>query len=100
MVLAEKLDISISFDQDAVDEMIRQSIESNREPGPLAFYIAKKLEYGLKLVKDRSGIEHFIISRDAIVDMEKYINNLLKKYYKHHFDENDNLITGSLDEEK
>jgi endopeptidase Clp ATP-binding regulatory subunit ClpX len=99
IVLAEKLDISMSFDEEAVDELIRQSIESNREPGPLAFYIAKKLEYGLKLVKDRSGIEHFIISRDAIVDMEKYVNNLLKKYYKHHFDENDNLITESLDKE-
>ena len=98
ILLAEKLDISMSFDDGAVDELIRQSIESNREPGPLASYVAKKLEYGLKLVKDRSGIEHFIISRDAIADMEKYINNLLKKYYKHHFDENDNLIADSLDD--
>ncbi len=99
LLLTEKLDISMSFDEDAVDELIRQSIESNREPGPLALYVAKKLEYGLRLVKDRSGIEHFIISRDAIVDMEKYINNLLKKYYKHHFDENDNLITDNPDKE-
>lgn len=92
-LLAEKLDISISFDEGAVDELIRQAMESNREPGPLAFYVAKKLEYGLKLVKDRSGIEHFLINSDAIIDMEKYINNLLKKYYHQHFDENDNLIT-------
>ena len=95
ILLAEKLDISMSFDEGAVDELIRQAIESNREPGPLAFYIAKKLEYGLKLVKDRSGIEHFTISRDAITDMEKYINALLKKYYRQHFDENDNLITNN-----
>ncbi|MBN2419213.1 MAG: ATPase, partial [Deltaproteobacteria bacterium] len=100
ILLAEKLDITMSFDEGAVDELIRQSIESNREPGPLAFYIAKKLEYGLKLVKDRSGIEHFIISRDAIIDMEKYINNLLKKYYKDHFDENSKLITDSLEKEE
>ena len=54
--------------------------------------MAKKLEYGLKLVKDRSGIEHFTLNRDAIIDMEKFINTLLKKYYRQHFDENDNLI--------
>ena len=99
ILLAEKLDISMSFDESAVDELIRQSIESNREPGPLAFYIAKKLEYGLKLVKDRSGIQHFTIGRDAISDMEKYINNLLKKYYRQHFDENANLITDNLNKE-
>ncbi len=99
ILLAEKLDISISFDEGAVNEMIRQAIESNREPGPLAFYIAKKLEYGFKLVKDRSGIEHFTINREAIVDMEKYINNLLKKYYRQHFDENENLITPNPDKE-
>lgn len=98
-MLGDKLEINISFDDGAVDELIRQSIESGREPGPLAFYIAKKLEYGLKLVKDRSGIENFTINREAIINMEKYINDLLKKYYRHHFDENDKLITeNSLDE--
>jgi ATP-dependent Clp protease ATP-binding subunit ClpX len=92
-LLGEKLDINISFDDSAIDELIRQSLETGREPGPLAFYIAKKLEYGLKLVKDRSGIEDFTINSNAITDMETYINNLLKKYYKHHFDEDNNLIT-------
>jgi ATP-dependent Clp protease ATP-binding subunit ClpX len=92
-LLGDKLDIKISFDDSAIDELINQSLETGREPGPLAFYIAKKLEYGLKLVKDRSGIEHFTINNDAITDMENYINTLLKKYYKHHFDEDDNLIT-------
>jgi endopeptidase Clp ATP-binding regulatory subunit ClpX len=92
ILLAEKLDISMSFDESAVDELIRQSLDSNKEPGPLAFYMAKKLEYGLKLVKDRSGIEHFTLNRDAIIDMERYINKLLKKYYRQHFDENENLI--------
>lgn len=99
ILLGEKLDINISFDNDAIDELIKQSMETGREPGPLAFYIAKKLEYGLKLVKDRSGIDHFSISGDAITDMEKYINNLLKKYYHQHFDENDNLIIEGNDKE-
>ncbi len=81
-LLSDKLDINISLDDSAVDELIRQSIETGREPGPLTFYIAKKLEYGLKLIKDRSGMETFVIDGEAITDMENYVNSLIKKSYQ------------------
>ena len=81
-LLSEKLDINISFDESAVDALIKQAIASDREPGPLTFYMAKKLEYGLKLVKDRSDIHQFVISGEAITDMENYVNNLIKKSYQ------------------
>ena len=96
-LFGQKLDIDIFFNNDAVDELIRQSIETGSEPGPLAFKVAKKLEYGLKLVKDRSGIDYFEINGEAVTDMEKYINNLLKKYYRQPLDDEDNLITDKID---
>jgi len=80
--LLEKLDINISFDDSAVDELMRQAMETGQEPGPLTFYLAKKLEYGLKLVRDRSGVDHFVINGEAVTDMENYINNLVKKFYR------------------
>lgn len=86
ILLSEKLDIHISFDDSAVDEIIRQAIEMAREPGPLAFYTAKKLEYGLKLIKDRSGMEEFVINGEAITDMENFVNNLIKKSYQEECD--------------
>ncbi|MFC1820951.1 AAA family ATPase, partial [Thermodesulfobacteriota bacterium] len=43
-LLGEKLEINIIFDDSAVDELIRQAIETGRDPGSLTFYIAKKLE--------------------------------------------------------
>jgi ATP-dependent Clp protease ATP-binding subunit ClpX len=92
-LLSEKLDVRIRFDESAVDSIIRQAIEADREPGPFTFYLAKKLEYGLKLVRDRAGIDEFTISSDAITNMEEYINRLLKKYYREHFKtESKNLI--------
>jgi endopeptidase Clp ATP-binding regulatory subunit ClpX len=92
-LLSEKLDVRIRFDESAIDSIIRQAIETDREPGPFTFYLAKKLEYGLKLVRDRAGIDEFIISSDAITNMEEYINSLLKKYYREHFkSESKNLI--------
>lgn len=84
-LLSEKLDVKIIFDESAVDSIIRQAIDADRDPGPFTFYLAKKLEYGLKLVKDRSGIDEFVLGSEAITNMEDYINGLLKKYYREHF---------------
>jgi len=33
-------------------------------------------------VKDRSGIESFSINADAVIDMEAFINNLIKSTYQ------------------
>ncbi|HJX34477.1 MAG TPA: AAA family ATPase [Desulfatiglandales bacterium] len=85
-LLRDKLEIKIIFDESAVDELIRESINTGRDPGPLTFYIAKRLEYGLKLIRDRSGVEEFTIGSEAIIGMEDYINRLLKKYYRQNLD--------------
>ena len=86
ILLNDKLEIKILLDESAVDELIKQSIKTGREPGPVTFYMAKKLEYGLKLIRDRSGIDEFTINGEAIADMENYINSLLKKYYRQGID--------------
>jgi len=80
--LIDKLDVTLAFDENAIDEIIGEAIRSGQEPGPLTFQLAKRLEYGLRLVKDRSGIDTFTISADAIRDMEGYINDLIKRTYR------------------
>jgi ATP-dependent Clp protease ATP-binding subunit ClpX len=80
--LAQKLEIGVTFDDSAIDELIRQAGETGEEAGPLAFFLAKKLEYGLKLVRDRSGVEMFEITGEAVNDSDGYINNLVKKHYR------------------
>ena len=84
--LLDKLEIHISFDDTAIDELIHQAVEKDEDAGSLAFRLAKKLEYGLKLVRDRSGIETFTITDEAVTDMEKYINDLVKRYYRQDYD--------------
>jgi len=80
--LAEKMKFGISFDESAVDEIINQAIKTGSDAGPLAFEVAKRLEYGLNLVRDRSGIERFTVNREAVTDMDGFINRLVKKYYR------------------
>jgi ATP-dependent Clp protease ATP-binding subunit ClpX len=79
--LVEKLEVEVSFDESAIDEIINQAIKTDQEAGRLALHLAKRLEYGLKLVKDRSGIEKFVINDEAVTDMDNFVNNLVKKFY-------------------
>jgi len=80
--LAHDMELNVAFDDGAIDELIRRSIETGQDAGSLTFQLAKKLEYGLKLVKDRSGVDHFVITKDAVLDMDRYINELVKRYYR------------------
>ena len=80
--LMEKLDVTLSFDESAVDEIIGEAIRTGEEAGSMTFQLAKRLEYGLRLVKDRSGMERFTINADAVRDMEGFINDLIKKTYR------------------
>ena len=84
--LLSELELNLTFDDHAIDELIWKAIETNQEAGALAYHLAKKLEYGLKLVRDRSGVENFKISREAVTDMEKYVNDLMKRYYRKEYD--------------
>ncbi|MBW1902277.1 MAG: hypothetical protein JRJ20_11670 [Deltaproteobacteria bacterium] len=77
--LFEKLDVQALFDESAVDAIITQAIETDQKVGPLVENLGKRLEYGLNLVKDRSGIENFIITDEAVMDLEGFIDNLIKK---------------------
>jgi endopeptidase Clp ATP-binding regulatory subunit ClpX len=80
--LADKLEVHLSFEDSAVDEIIRQAIHTNQKASLLALKVAQRLEYGLNLVKDRSGIDNFVISEEAISDMENYVNKLIKSVYR------------------
>ena len=79
--LLEKMDVNISFDDSAVDEIIDQAIKTGQGASALALQLTKRLEYGLNLVRDRSGIENFTINDEAVTDMENFVNNLIKKFY-------------------
>jgi len=78
--LVEKLEVHVSFDESAVDEILDQSIKTNQKADFLTAQLTKRLEYGLNLVKDRSGIESFVITDEAVTDMENFVDNLIKKF--------------------
>jgi endopeptidase Clp ATP-binding regulatory subunit ClpX len=80
--LDDKLDVKVIFDDSAIDEIIQQAVETEQEAGSVALQLAKRLEYGLNLVKDRSGLHSFVVNDEAVIDMENYVNQLIKRYYR------------------
>ena len=79
--LFSQLEIDTSFADSAIDEILRLSIMEDREIIDICINLASELEYGLKLIKDRIGQDTFTVTREAVVDPEKYIDSLIKKYY-------------------
>jgi len=44
--------------------------------------LVKNYEYGLKLIKEKTGKDTFTIHREALEDSEGYLNRLIRKSYK------------------
>jgi ATP-dependent Clp protease ATP-binding subunit ClpX len=78
--LSQKVDVHVAFDESVVDAIIAQAIETDQKAGPLAEKLVKRLEYGLNLVKARSGVNDFIITDEAVINMEGFIDSLMKDY--------------------
>jgi endopeptidase Clp ATP-binding regulatory subunit ClpX len=79
--LFSQLGMNVSLADSAIDEIIRISIVQDRDINEICLNLANELEYGLKLVRDRIGLGAFTITREAVLDPEKYIDSLIKKYY-------------------
>ncbi|MBW2106779.1 MAG: AAA family ATPase, partial [Deltaproteobacteria bacterium] len=79
--LFSQLGINVSLADSAIDEIIRIAIFQDKDINEICLNLANELEYGLKLVRDRVGLGAFTITREAVVDPEKYIDSLIKKYY-------------------
>ncbi len=79
--LFSQLGINVRLADSAIDEIIRIAIDQDRDISEICLNLANELEYGLKLVRDRIGFEAFTITREAVLDPEKYIDSLIKKFY-------------------
>jgi len=76
-----QLAINVDLSETAIDEIIRISICQDRDIREICLNLANELEYGLKLVKDKIGRNVFTITGESVLDPEKYIDNLIKKFY-------------------
>ena len=71
-------DINIVLEEDAIDFIIEQLIESYVELKVIYKKINEDLHHGLKLAREKTNRNRFFITRQALLDPETYISKLLK----------------------
>jgi hypothetical protein len=75
-------DIQLHFDEEAVDDILRQALEGGTSAYVVCSNLSGDLEYALKLVRDRTSQDHFILTREALGDLDSYLNRLIQKHYQ------------------
>ena len=71
-------DINIVLEEDAIDFIIEQLVESFVELKIIYEKIDQDFQHGLKLAREKIGRNRFFITRQALLDPEVYIGNLIK----------------------
>ncbi len=75
-------DIQLHFDEGAVDEILRQALETGTSAYVVCNNLSSDLEYALKLVRDRTSRDHFILTREALGDLDTYLNQVIQDHYQ------------------
>ena len=78
----EDHDLTLHFEDDAVDGILEEAL--NREVPALSVCqnLAEDLEHALKLVRDRTSQDSFLLTREAIDNLDAYLNQVIRDYYQ------------------
>ncbi len=74
--------IRIRFADDARRELIRLSLDGSEAPLVVCRKIFQNYHHGLKLVMERSGSTEFEIPKNAVINPEKYLNDMIQETYR------------------
>ena len=87
-------DINIVLEDDAIDFIIDQLENSAYNLETFYDHISADFEYGLKLVQEKTGKNRFFITKNALINPESFISNLIKDELSRHFNPVLKPITG------
>ena len=71
-------DINIVLEEDAIDFIIEQLIDASLELKIVYEKIDQDFQHGLKLAREKTNRNRFFITRQALLNPEAYISNLIK----------------------
>ncbi|MBU2550139.1 MAG: AAA family ATPase [Proteobacteria bacterium] len=78
----EKFGLTIEFTEAAADEMVRRVLIEGQAADRVCTMFTRDFEYGLNLIKEKTGQTRFKIDREAIMEPEKYLNDLITDLFQ------------------
>ena len=75
-------DINIVLEEDAIDFIIEQLIDATLALKLVYQKIDQDFQHGLKLAREKINRNRFFITREALLDPEAYVGNLIKDVVK------------------
>jgi endopeptidase Clp ATP-binding regulatory subunit ClpX len=75
-------DINIVLEEDAIDLIIQMVLKGHILLKDVYKKLSTDFEYGLKLVRDKTGRNRFFITREALNSPEKYVGDLINAHGK------------------
>jgi hypothetical protein len=73
-------DINLVLEEDAIDFLMEMVVESAFELRDVYPRLNAHFEYGLKLVREKTGRNRFFISRNTLLNPEEYIREMLASH--------------------
>jgi len=87
LVFLKNHDINIVLENDAVDMIIESLAYESITQDDLQKRLGDDFALGFKLIREKTGKDRFFITRQALLDPEKFINSLIKAELKNTQDE-------------
>ena len=78
----EDHDLTLHFDDDAVDRILQEALNREMPAINVCQNLAEDLEHALKLVRDRTSQDCFLLTREAIDNLDAYLNQVIRDYYQ------------------
>jgi len=75
-------DINIVLEEEAIDHIIEQVIDEVLTLQELEKKLSEDFEYGLKLIREKTGRNRFFLTRRALTDPEAFLDDLIRDELK------------------
>jgi endopeptidase Clp ATP-binding regulatory subunit ClpX len=74
--------LRIEFNDEAVNQIIREALQRGITAVALCNEIASDFDYGFKLINERSGKSRFILPRKAVASPQVFMEELIRQHYR------------------
>jgi endopeptidase Clp ATP-binding regulatory subunit ClpX len=78
----DRFGIGLTFTDEGVDALLEKAWQAGRSVRSVCEDLSKDFKYGFELVREKTGLNRFIITPEAVTDPERYIHNLLQAHFR------------------